>query len=234
MMHPSIGVVGVYDEDLESWKGPAGSPVVSYEFYETDEARGFPRGAKWDAWPVAGLSTYATFLGALPLAERVGPGLHATMKRVFGRSFVWTAQTDDLPDEANRVSLDPTLTDSDGIPSPKVDYRVSDVSRRNLDFQVERMKEAHLASGALETHLWEWMPDVGWHTLGTARCGHDPATSVVDPYGRAHDVPNLFVVDGSVFVTGSGMNPTSTIAAFALRTADHIVEHARDRGVASA
>jgi choline dehydrogenase-like flavoprotein len=234
MMHPSVGVVGVYPEDLESWKGPAGSPLVSYQFYETDLSRGFARGAKWDAWPVAGLSSYLTFLGDLSPAERMGPGLHATMRRVFGRSFVWTAQTDDLPDEANHVSLDPTLTDSDGIPSPKVDYRVSDVSRRNLDFQVERMKEAHLASGALETHLWEWMPDVGWHTLGTARCGHDPATSVVDPYGRAHDVANLFVVDGSVFVTGSGMNPTSTIAAFALRTADHIVEHARDRGVAPA
>ena len=44
---------------------------------------------------------------------------------------------------------------------------------------------------------------------------------MVDPYGRCHDVPNLFVVDGSVFVTGSAMNPTATIAAFALRAADH-------------
>jgi choline dehydrogenase-like flavoprotein len=234
MMHPSVGVVGVYDEDLESWKGPAGSPLVSYEFYETDLARGFPRGAKWDAYPIAGLATYQGFLGALPIAERLGPGLHRTMRRVFGRSFIWTAQIDDLPDERNAVTIDPALTDGDGIPAPKVTYAVGEWTQANLDFQVARMREAHEAAGAIETHLWEWMPDVGWHTLGTARCGTDPATSVVGPYGRCHDVPNLFVVDGSVFVTGSAMNPTATIAAFALRTADHLVEHARDAGLALA
>ena len=64
----------------------------------------------------------------------------------------------------------------------------------------------------------------GWHLLGTARMGVDPATSVVDGWGRAHDVANLFVVDGSVFVTSSGVNPTSTICALALRTATHIVD----------
>ncbi len=230
MMHPAVSVAGVYDEDLEGWKGPAGSPIVSYQFYETDWARGFPRGAKWDAYPIAGLASHTGFLGAVPPAERLGPGFHGTMKRIFGRSFLWTAQIEDLPDEANAVTLDPTLTDSDGIPAPKVTYRIADWTQRNMDFQVARMHEAHVAAGAIETHRWDWLPDVGWHTLGTARCGTDPATSVVDPWGRSHDVPNLFVVDGSVFVTGSAMNPTSTISAIALRTADHIVEHARDGG----
>jgi choline dehydrogenase-like flavoprotein len=231
MMHPSIGVVGVYDEDLEGWKGPAGSTVVSYQFYETDPARGFPRGAKWDAFPIAGISTYQGFLTSLPLADRLGPGLHRAMKRVFGRSFIWTAQIDDLPEEANTVTVDPVLTDSDGLPAPRVRYAVHEWTQRNLDFQTARMRDAHVAAGAIETHLWEWMPDVGWHTLGTARCGSDPATSVVDPFGRSHDVANLFVVDGSVFVTGSAMNPTATIAAFALRTADHIVARRRDAAV---
>jgi choline dehydrogenase-like flavoprotein len=53
--------------------------------------------------------------------------------------------------------------------------------------------------------------------------GDDPRTSVVDRYGRSHDVPNLFVVDGSTYVTSGGVNPTATIAALALRTADHLV-----------
>jgi choline dehydrogenase-like flavoprotein len=63
--------------------------------------------------------------------------------------------------------------------------------------------------------------------MGTARMGTDPETSVVDPFGRCHDVPNLFVVDASTFVTGSAMNPTATAQAFALRTADHIVDTRR-------
>ena len=52
--------------------------------------------------------------------------------------------------------------------------------------------------------------------------GDDPDKSVVDRWGRAHDVPNLFVIDGSVFVTGASINPTSTIQALALRTSDYI------------
>ena len=59
--------------------------------------------------------------------------------------------------------------------------------------------------------------DCGWHLMGTARIGVDPLTSVCDPFGRTHDVPNLFVADGSVFVTAGAMNPTATICAFALR-----------------
>lgn len=64
------------------------------------------------------------------------------------------------------------------------------------------------------------------HILGTARMGSDPATSVVDEYGRSHDIPNLVIVDGSVMVTGSGMNPTATITALALRAAEHLADAA--------
>ena len=57
----------------------------------------------------------------------------------------------------------------------------------------------------------------GWHLLGTARMGDDPETSVVDRDLQAHDVPGLYVVDGSVFVTSAGVNPTSTVVALASR-----------------
>lgn len=223
MMHPTVAVAGVYEDDLESWRGPAGSPIISLEFYETDRDRNFPRGAKWDVYPIAGALPYFQLLHGSPLADRFGPAVHDTMARMFGRTFIWEAQTDDLPTPQNRVELDPNLTDGDGIPAPKILYRVSEDSERNMAFQLARMRQAHAAAGAVETHEWHWMPNVGWHTLGTARCGDDPATSVVDRWGRAHDVGNLFVVDGSVFVTGSAMNPTATIAAFALRTAEHIL-----------
>jgi len=58
--------------------------------------------------------------------------------------------------------------------------------------------------------------------MGTCRMGDKPYGSVVDSWGRCHDMPNLFIVDGSVFVTGGGVNPTPTIQALALRTADYI------------
>jgi len=62
----------------------------------------------------------------------------------------------------------------------------------------------------------------GWHLLGTCRMGEHAAESVVDCWGRAHDVDNLFIVDGSTFVTSAAVNPTTTIQALALRTADYI------------
>ena len=75
------------------------------------------------------------------------------------------------------------------------------------------------------------MRSAGWHLLGTARMGTDPATSVVDPWGKTHDVDNLYVVDGSVFVTAGGVNPTNTICALALRFADRLVERRADQRV---
>ncbi|MGO4831210.1 GMC family oxidoreductase, partial [Rhizobiaceae sp. 2RAB30] len=66
------------------------------------------------------------------------------------------------------------------------------------------------------------------HLLGTARMGTDPRTSVVNEWGRSHDVKNLFVVDGSVFVTSGGVNPTSTIQAIALYICDQIKSRIHD------
>ena len=62
------------------------------------------------------------------------------------------------------------------------------------------------------------------HEVGTCRMGRDPKTSVVDPFCRAHEVRNLFVVDGSPFVTFPEKNPTLTIMALALRTSRHIAD----------
>src|SRR5262249_36092382 len=122
----------------------------------------------------------------------------------------------------NEVTLDPNLTDADGIPAPLVHYRLSDNSRRMLDYGVARAAEAFEAAGANQVLTLNPMRPSGWHLLGTCRMGGHPMGSVVDCWGRSHDVPNLHIVDGSVFVTSAAVNPTSTIQAIALRTADHI------------
>ncbi|MEZ5527263.1 MAG: GMC oxidoreductase [Gammaproteobacteria bacterium] len=67
----------------------------------------------------------------------------------------------------------------------------------------------------------------GVHLLGTCRMGNDPATSVVNRYNRAHDVPNLYMVDGGSLVTSGRGQPTMTIVALAFRAADHLIQAAR-------
>ena len=129
---------------------------------------------------------------------------------------------EDLPESENRVTLDPDLTDSDGIPAPKITYRLSDNSRKMLEHSVARGKEVLQAAGARETVAEAPLPFAGWHLMGTARMGTDPKTSVVNEWGRCHDVRNLFVIDGSIFVTAAAVNPTNTIQALALYIADTI------------
>jgi len=230
-MHPFVGVMGVYEEQLESWLGPFGANLYSLQFAETDLSRGFARGAKWSAMAIPGPMEILARYADLPISERTGAAGQALVDRALGRAFEWAASIEDLPDVSNTVTLSPDMVDSSGIPAPKITYRLSADSMRNLEWNVERMHEAHRAAGAIETKVVPWMPGVGWHMLGTARCGDDPATSVVDQFGRAHDVPNLFVLDGSVFVTSSSVNPTSTVVAFAARAVEHLMETASSQKV---
>jgi choline dehydrogenase-like flavoprotein len=112
------------------------------------------------------------------------------------------------------------LVDADGIPAPKITYRLSENSTKMLEHGVARAKEVLEAAGARETFVESPLRLAGWHLMGTARMGSDPATSVVNEWGRCHDVKNLFIVDGSLFVTAAAVNPTCTIQALALYVAD--------------
>jgi choline dehydrogenase-like flavoprotein len=233
MMHPDGAAIGVYEDELESWMGTTGSQIASYEFYESDTARGFVRGAKWTVLPTGGPQGIRAGLESGPVEDRWGPALHRRTREVFGRSFEWGIIAEDLPDESNSVSLSAELRDSSGLPAPKITYRTSENTRALIAWHLDRAEEAHAASGATRTVRTSLMRDSGWHLLGTTRMGEDPGTSVVDGFGRAHEVPNLFVMDGSVFVTSAGVNPTATIAALAIRCTEHLIEQASHQKVPS-
>ncbi|GAA1786828.1 GMC family oxidoreductase [Planosporangium flavigriseum] len=234
MLHPYGAAVGVYSDDLENWLGPAGEHIGSMQFYETDPSRGFVRGAKWSLLPIAGpLEAAEKWTHPLSLAgeEMWGDGSAGRMQD-FVRMLQWHVIPEDLPEETNAVSLHPTLTDSDGLPAAKVRYRVAENTRKIVDFNLARALEAHQAAGATKS----WVAGRNFmtgHNTGTAKMGNDPATSVVDRFGRTHDVPNLYIIDASVFTTSTGVNPTATICALAKRTATYIASNARSQEVAS-
>ncbi len=226
MLHPNCAVMGYYDEELNSWRGPAGELVHSMEFYDTRPEHDFARGSKMQALTLPGPLTAVEFHRRLGFDSVWGASFHEIARR-HARGLLWCANTEDLPEESNRITLDDRLTDSDGIPAPRVHYRVSENTRKILKFTVERMEELHEAAGAVETFSTELVIDQPGHLLGTARMGSDPKRSVTDSFGRCHDVGNLFIADGSLMVTSGAANPTCTIAALALRVGQHIVESAR-------
>ena len=231
MMHPYAAVIGLYEDHLESWIGPSGQFIHTYEFFETVEARGFARGAKWQVMPTGGPMGMRSGYGGAPLEERFGEALHRNVQQQLGRGFEWGIIAEDLPEETNYVTLDPQVADGDGIAAPKIVYRNSDNTRALIDFNLERAKEAHQAAGATKLLVTPLMRDCGWHIMGTCVMGEDPATSVVDGYGRSHDIPNLYIYDGSVFPTSSGSNPTATICAVALRSVENLIKNRKQQEV---
>ena len=227
MLHPFGTVVGLFEDDLGSTHGLWGQHIHSLEFYETDASRGFVRGAKWGLQPTGGPLSMTR---GYPWGEANaiwGTHFHREVRKRLGHSSMWGIIAEDLPEEENRVVLDPILKDANGIPAPKLIYRMSENSHRLLAFHLARAKESLEAAGASEVVVAPLIRETGWHILGTCKMGTDPATSVVDPCGRCHDVPNLFIYDGSIWPTSSGMNPTATIAALALWCAEHLVEQRR-------
>jgi choline dehydrogenase-like flavoprotein len=226
MFHPYALVQGVFDERLEGYKGPNPCMIWSQEFYETDRSRGFVRGYSFQV--ARGLDPVGTALGG-SIGSRVpwGTDHREAYDARFDRMLRVVVIGEDLPQEHNRVELDPVLADSDGIPAPKVYYTLSVNSRRLMDHGIARATEVLEAAGAREIVTTPLIRYGGFHLMGTARMGTDPARSVVNGDGQSHDVPNLYVIDGSVMPTCGGVNPTSTIQAVALRMADRFISNAR-------
>jgi choline dehydrogenase-like flavoprotein len=223
MLHPLMTVTGLFDEPLQAWRSHAGGLVQCLEFVRSDPSRGFVRGAKW------ALGSSGGPLKALYAPDGLGvwgPRHHAHVRERLGRSATWAILGEDLPELDNCVDLSPTVTDRFGLPAARVHYRLSENSRRLMAFQADRARESLEAAGA-------WRVDVtphpsNGHTMGTARMGDDPSSSVVDRWNVTHEVRNLLVVDGSVFVTAGAANPTTTIVSLALRAADRLLDRRRD------
>ena len=153
---------------------------------------------------------------------------HQTLNERLSHAVAIMIVAEDLPEEHNQVILDPELTGSHGIPAPEVQYTISENTGKMLAHGVEMASQVMETAGAREVFVSFLERNAGAHLLGTARMGGDPTTSVVDRWGRSHDFPNLFLIDGSVFVTAASVNPTPTIQALSLRTADYLKGEGKD------
>jgi choline dehydrogenase-like flavoprotein len=221
MTHVQTMVVGRFEERIDAHQGAWGGAVATRHFYDGDPEGDFKRG-----FMLAALRGYSPLNTALMVAPW-GREHHAVMERHLNHEGSIWACGDDEPEEHNRVELDWAAVDADGMPGVRTYYSLSDNSRRMGAQMVKRATELAYAAGAVDVRDFGFETILGWHLLGTARMGDDPAGSVVDAHNRAHDVPNLYCVDGSSFPTGGAVNPTNTVQALALRAADHIYEERR-------
>lgn len=211
MFHPVAYARGMFREELDGPAGPVGACLYSHELYEE-------HGVQLQVTRENSLLAQALRLGPV-----WGTEAHRMVREEFRHSLPVMVLAEDGPDPANRVTLTGRV-EADGLPGVRVEYALSGVSRRALDLGLDRAEELLRVAGAHRVSRVPLAPLAGWHLLGTARMGHDPRTSVTDPWGRCHDVPNVLVADGSLFPTAGAVNPGSTVGAVALRIADGVAE----------
>ncbi len=213
MRHLTGSAYARFDKPVRMYRGETMAGLVADEA-KHDPSRGF----------VGGFYLETLALGPAFLASFLEPGS-------WGREFTswmdayaniagsWIVG-EDMPQASNRVTLNHDVQDQHGLPVPHVHYsdHANDVAMRTYAYSAA--DRIYNAVGAQAVHHTPPYPSS--HNLGTCRMSTDPAEGVLDAWGRAHDVPNLFVSDGSVMTTGAAANPTLTIVALAMRQADHI------------
>jgi len=223
MFNAHASANAVFEHQLNEYKGVQASRVL-HDFYETDEKRGFYGGGGIDArslWSASPI--FHALLGMPPDVPRWGKQFKDEFAHNFTRQMTLACATTSLAMDRNNITLDPNNKDQWGRPSIRATYRDHDDDLSMAKFLQDRAMEIIDAAGAKKAWADPIHPtDGGEHLLGTCRMGDDPTTSVVDRYHRSHDVPNLFICDGSSMVTSGRGQPTMTIMALAFRAAEHI------------
>lgn len=215
-----------FPEPLNEHKSVVATRIVM-DFYDADPQRGFYGGGGIDARSTFGPLFWASLDSPFPGDPTWGPEFKRNLQR-FNYTMSAMGHGTSLPRATNTIELDPDLVDPWGRPGIRCTYEDHPDDLAFGAFLQERAVEIMEAAGAERVVPVPVAPStIGAHLLGTCRMGDDPATSVVDRSHRAHDVPNLFICDGSSFVTSGRGQPTMTIQALAFRAADHIGEAAR-------
>ena len=223
-------VMGLFPEPVNAHKSIPATRVV-HDWYEIDPGEGFCGGGGIDGRHPVGSGTpmVSALAGGFFGGPSWGGGYKARLRGEFTHSAAFDGHTTSLPQDSNNISLDPEVRDKWGRPALRCTYMDHPDDLATMRYIMDRSMELMEAAGALEISAGyaENGQESAAHLLGTCRMGDDPATSVTDRFHRAHDVPNLFICDGSSLVTSSRGQPTMTIMALAFRAADHINQSAR-------
>jgi len=179
--------------------------------------RGFVGGYEMETLPGFGLAGLATNL----IPNAWGPDYTRIIDMYDHFAGMWLVG-EDLPQHDNGVTLHPTEKDQYGLPVPVVHFNdhANDFAMRNHAFKAGRAIYESLGA----TEIFELPPFSSTHNMGTCRQSANPRDGVCNSYGQTHDIPNLFISDGSQFTTSAAENPTLTIAALAIRQAEYVAE----------
>jgi len=230
MFNGYTSVMGLFDEPVNGYKSIPATRVI-HDFYELDPALGFYGGGGIDArHPSRGTPMgFALMSGEVFGGASWGSEYKRNLAYQFSHVAAFDGHTTSLPLDSNNITLDDNVQDRWGRPAIRCTYMDHPDDLSTMQWFLDKTTELMEAAGA--SNVVGFYPENGQegnvHLLGTCRMGADPDSSVIDPFHRSHDVPNLFLCDGSSLVTSGRGQPTMTIMALAFRAADYINQAAQ-------
>jgi choline dehydrogenase-like flavoprotein len=212
MRHMTGSVYGVFEKPVRMYRGTTMAGIVS------DEARHDPKRGFVGGYELETLGLGLPFMAAFLDPGAWGREFTTALDSYENMAGMWIVG-EDMPQEKNRITLS-SAKDKHGMPVANVhfDDHPNDIAMRNHAYK--QGSAIYEAVGA--TRTFPTTPYPSTHNLGTNRMSERARDGVVNKWGQAHDIKNLFVSDGSVFTTGGAENPTLTIVALAMRQADYI------------
>jgi len=213
--HTTGSVYATFDQQVRMWRGTTMAGIV------TDEARNDPKRGFVGGYELETLAVGLPFIVAFLKPGAWGREFTEAIDNYANMAGLWIVG-EDMPQESNRITLHATEKDQFGLPVPNVHYddHPNDVAMRAHAYK--QGAAIYLAAGAKKTYAVPPYPST--HNLGTCRMSGTPKDGVVNKWGQAHDIPNLFISDGSQFTTGAAENPTLTIVTLAIRQAEYIAK----------
>ncbi|MEX2123536.1 MAG: GMC family oxidoreductase [Woeseia sp.] len=220
MSHPAVGISGLFNEDMQNFLGATGGQLLCQDaFGKKSDPDGAFGSRQWEI----GLALKPNdLLGiAMTRPDIFGKELHAFMLEGARHMGSMVGVCEDQPLPQNRIEL-ATEKDQFGFPLARIVYETSAEGRKLWQTAAAEGVEIFKAAGAREA--WHG-PQGGQHIMGGTIMGTDPASSVLNAEGQAHEVNNLFVGGPGVFPTSSAANSTFTAKAVAMKTAKFMLEN---------
>lgn len=208
----------------------------------------FPRGYHIEMWGGRGMPSYGfmsdihrlnRFIEGRSTGGGYGRQLKDDYRRLYGSTVGFSGRGEGIAHETNYCEIDPNGVDEFGIPTLRFHYEWTDDEYNQVKHMQDTFNTLITELGGIP--MWDapgkeqgygiTKPGQIIHETGTVRMGSDPSKSAVNKYGQAHDVPNLFVMDGATFVSQPHKNPTWTILALALRNSEYLMDQSRKGGL---
>jgi choline dehydrogenase-like flavoprotein len=215
MRHTTGSVYAIFDKPVHMYRGTTMAGIVQDES-RNDPSRGFVGGYEFET-----LSLGLPFMAAFLDPGAWGRDFASALDKYDHMAGLWIVG-EDMPQETNRITLDPEAKDQFGMPVANVHFDDHANDKAMREHAYKQGSALYEAVGALRT--FHTPPYPSTHNLGTNRMSENPRDGVVNKYGQTHDMKNLFISDGSQFATGGAENPTLTIVTLAIRQADYIAD----------